>query len=85
MGREGWGEIGGVPSLWWPSESSDEPGSQNKVSGRDAKRERRDGDKFQSSQEVWLCGEERRHSRRGRSWMSGSVSFNRRRNVFIEK
>ena len=31
MGREGWGEIGGVPSLWWPSESSGEPGSQNKA------------------------------------------------------
>ena len=22
---------GGVPGLWWPSESSDEPGSQNKA------------------------------------------------------
>lgn len=37
MGREGGEGSGVVLGLWWPSESSDEPGSQNNAVEENAK------------------------------------------------
>lgn len=59
MGREGWGEDQG---WFWVSGGllrALMSLAARIMQWKRMRSERRDGDKFQSSQEVWLCGEER--------------------------